>query len=256
MDRETLAGGTARIAAELRNQLTQMAAASQVLERSASGERDRAYLAVLNQGICRMLRIVGRMELAHRLTDEERIRCFPKDLDLSSWLEELGQRLESVLANIQVTFSLSCPPRLMVQADADLLQQMLLELIANAALAGTQVSLTVTQSEGKVCFTVSDNGPGVPSDRLSELFTTPEPGAHYGIALAQQIAELHGGRLMADPAPGRGLTMVAAIPLQESGYSGKLESPRAPWHSGGFDDVLVAMSNLLPSRAFLPEDLG
>lgn len=256
MDRETLGEGTARIAADLRNQLTQMAAASQVLERAAASEKDRTYLAVINQSICRMLRIVGRMELAHRLTGEDQIRCYPKDMDLGPWLEELSRRLESVLANIDVSFTLNCPSHLPVQADGELLQQMLLELIANAALAGTAVSLTVARKDGRVCFTVSDNGLGVPSDRLDQLFTTPEPGAHYGIALARQIAELHGGRLMADPAPGRGLTMVAAIPLKDGALSQQLDSPRAPWHSGGFDAVLVAMSNLLPARAFLPEDLG
>lgn len=256
MDRETLAAGTAHIAAELRNQLTQMAAASQVLERTAVTEKDRSYLAVLNQGICRMLRIVGRMELAHRLTDEEQIRCFPRDMDLGPWLEELGRRLESVLANIDVPFTLTCPSHLPVRADGELLQQMLLELIANAALAGTRVSLTVAQKDGRVCFTVSDNGPGVPSDRLDQLFASSEPGAHYGIALAQRIAELHGGRLMADPAPGRGLTMVAAIPLKAGAPGKQLESPRAQWHSGGFDAVLVAMSGLLPAQAFLPEELG
>lgn len=256
MDRETLGAGTARIAADLRNQLAQMAAASQVLERCAVSERDRAYLAVMNQSICRMLRIVGRMELAHRLTDGQNIRFVPADMDLGPWLEELGRRLESVLANIGVSFTLACPAHLPVQADGELLRQMLLELLANAALAGTQVSLTVARKDGKVCFTVSDNGPGVPSDRLDQLFTSPEPGAHYGIALAQRIAQLHGGRLMADPAPGRGLTMVAAIPLKDSAPGQRLDSPRAPWHSGGFDAVLVAMSGLLPARAFLPDDLG
>ena len=160
------------------------------------------------------------------------------------------------MANIDVAFSLTCPAHLTVQADAELLQQMLLELVANAALAGTRVSLAVSQNDGKLCFTVNDNGPGIPNDRLDQLFTSPEPGAHYGIALAQQIAELHGGRLMADPAPGRGLTMVAAIPLKSGAPGKQLESPRAPWHSGGFDSVLVAMSNLLPARAFLPEELG
>ena len=68
MDRESLAADTAKTAAALRSQLNQMAAASQVLERSTENEKGRAYLAIMNQSICRMLRIVGRMELGHRLT--------------------------------------------------------------------------------------------------------------------------------------------------------------------------------------------
>ena len=40
--------------ATLRSQLNQIAAASQMLEASAVGERSRTYLAVINQGICRL----------------------------------------------------------------------------------------------------------------------------------------------------------------------------------------------------------
>ena len=62
--------GAARAAAELRVQLAQMTAASQMLERCAWDEKSRGYLAALNQGICRMLRTVGRLELAGRLSKE------------------------------------------------------------------------------------------------------------------------------------------------------------------------------------------
>ena len=83
MDRETLAADTAKTAAALRSQLNQMAAASQVLERSTAGEKERTYLAVINQSICRMLRIVGRMELGHRLTDREKQQNQKKGTDHS-----------------------------------------------------------------------------------------------------------------------------------------------------------------------------
>ena len=63
MDTERLDQGTARTAAELRLQLAQMTAASQLLERGAQDEKSRRYLAALNQSICRMLRIVGRLEI-------------------------------------------------------------------------------------------------------------------------------------------------------------------------------------------------
>ena len=63
MDWERIEQGTARTAAQLRIQLAQMTAASQLLERCAWDEKSKGYLAALNQGICRMLRIVGRMEL-------------------------------------------------------------------------------------------------------------------------------------------------------------------------------------------------
>ena len=59
MERKPISAA-AHTAAALRSQLNQIAAASQMLEMSAEG-RSRSYLAVINQGICRMLRIVGRI---------------------------------------------------------------------------------------------------------------------------------------------------------------------------------------------------
>ena len=59
--------------AQLRMQLAQMTAASQLLEQYATDEKSRAYLSTINQSVCRMLRLVGRLELARRLTDEDEV---------------------------------------------------------------------------------------------------------------------------------------------------------------------------------------
>ena len=254
MDREALAAATAKTAAALRSQLNQMAAASQALERSTESEKGRAYLAIMNQSICRALRIVGRMELAHRLTGEDHIHFTPKYMDLTAWLEALCLRLEGVLADIGITFTLQCPKLLLAMVDGELLQQMLLELISNLALVGTDITLSADQKDGKLYFTLSDNGPGKAEGRPVLPAALEEQEEKASIDLARQIAELHGGTLVVSPVGDR-LSMAISIPLVE-GTTGQLESPRIPWHSGGFDPVLVAMSGLLPSRSFLPENLG
>ena len=254
MDRETLAADTVKTAAALRSQLSQMAAASQVLEHSTESEKGRAYLAIMNQSICRMLRIVGRMELGHRLTEEENIRFTPSYMDLAPWLEEMGRRLEGVLSDIGISFTLHRPDRLLAAVDAELLQQMLLELISNLVLVGTDITLTADQKGGKLYFTLSDNGPGKAEGRPVLPTVLEEQEEKSSIDLARQIAELHSGSLVVSP-HGDHLSMAISIPGME-GASGQLESPRSPWHAGGFDPVLVAMSGLLPSRSFLPENLG
>ena len=79
MERQELDQGTARTAAELRLQLAQMTAASQLLEHTARDEKSQDYLAAMNQSICRMLRIVGRLELSGRLGGEDpRLERAPK----------------------------------------------------------------------------------------------------------------------------------------------------------------------------------
>lgn len=255
MDRDNLAGDAAKTAAALRSQLNQMAAASQVLERNTGSEKGRAYLAVINQSICRMLRIVGRMELGQRLSGDDPARFSPKYLDLIPDLESMGRRLEGILADIGVAFTLQAPVRLLACADIGLLQQMLLELISHLALAGTDISLAVAEEEGKIRFTLRDSGPGSAEGRpkLPELLEEDEE--QTSIELARRIAQLHGGSLVVSPGADLSLSMVVSIPVTEPPALGQLESPRAPWRSGGFDPILVAMSQLLPSRSFLPENL-
>lgn len=256
MDRESLAASTARTAAALREQLSQITAVSQLLEQAVAGGRERTYLAVLNQSVCRMLRTIGRMELTHRLTEENEIRVFPALTDLGGMVDELGRQIEGVLAAAGVGFRWQGPQSLLANVDEGLIRYMLLELVSNGAKAGKHVSLTLTQRGDKACFSIGDDGEGVSPEKLTQMFDTEEALEGGGIPVAQRIAELHGGSLMADSMPGRGLTMVAIVPLREELPEGRLKSPAVPVPKGGFDEVLVAFSHLLPAESFLPEELN
>lgn len=254
MDRETPASDTAKTAAALRSQLNQMAAASQVLERNTSSEKGRAYLAVINQSICRMLRIVGRMELGQRLACES-IQPSLRHTDVSLFLEDLSARVKGVLGDIGISFDLHCPKYLYAAADSELLRQMLLELISNLALVSAKITLSVAPKDDRILFTLSDNGPGSADGRPSLPAQLEEQEEQSSIDLARKIAELHGGTLMISANENQSLSIAAAIPCKkDTGL--RLESTAASWRTGGFDSVLVAMSQLLPSRSFLPENLG
>ena len=243
-----------KTAASLRSQLNQMAAASQVLEHNTHDEKSRTYLAVINQSICRMLRIVGRMELGHRLSAED-YAISPRHLDLSGLLEDLSARLQGVLADIGISFRLTCPAHLSAVADSSLLRQMLLELISNLALAGTEISLTVTAKDDRICFQLQDNGPAAAEGRTRFPAGLEEDEEHSSLELARRIAELHGGTLMISAAEDSSLSVAVALPCKKDPTL-LLESASRTWHSGGFDSVLVALSQLLPARSFLPENLG
>ncbi|MBD5133509.1 MAG: HAMP domain-containing histidine kinase [Clostridiales bacterium] len=259
MDKERLDYGTARTAAELRLQLAQMTAASQLLERTAADERSRDCLAALNQGICRMLRIVGRLELSLRLGGEEPPRLERVPVDLARSTRELGERLAGLLAYAGVSLKVDAPERLHAQADEGLVEQMLMELVSNAAKAGKNVTLALACQGGQAVFTVEDDGPGIDPERLRYLFSSEEEAVPdwrrggVGVAVARRVAALHGGALVAGCAPGKGLRAVASIPLGTA-EGALLETPALAWDRGGFDEGLVALSDLLPARAFRPED--
>ena len=256
MMEENLEQGIQRTAAELRVQLAQMTAASQLLERSAFDETSAGYLAAMHQGICRMLRIVGRMELSGRLGGETPpVELTPTDL--GALTADLGRRMEGLLARAGVKLVVRSPELLPARADGELIRQLLLELVANGAKAGTEVTLTLKRDGDNAVFTVEDNGPGVVPEKLPFLFDSggqelPDwRRSGNGIAVARRIAALHGGRLIPVCAAGRGLSVTASIPLNRGGDDA-LQCPAVEWDRGGFDEAVVGLSHLLPVAVFAP----
>lgn len=264
MEQENLKSGTARQTAQLRIQLAQMTVASQMLEQCAFDEKSRGYLAAMNQGVCRMLRLVGRMELCERLGGEAP-DVKPEPTDLAELTADLGARMEGLLERAGVKLRISVPERLPARVDRELIRQLLLELTANAAKAakeagsGGRVTLTLKRDKNDAVFTVEDNGPGVSPEKIPFLFCSGGEDlpdwrrGGCGIAVARRIAALHAGRLAPLCEAGRGLIVAVSIPLNR-GVEEELHCPRTEWDRGGFDEAVVGLSHLLPAGVFVPEE--
>jgi len=107
------------------------------------------------------------------------------------------------------------PPNLALEADPDLLDQALINLVQNAfeAVAGRARPRVVLaaglDARGRVTVTVGDNGPGLPADAAERIFvpffTTKPQGSGIGLSIVRQIMVAHGGRV--EPVPcGTGAT--------------------------------------------------
>ena len=102
-----------------------------------------------------------------------------------------------------------------IQADPQLIEQVLINLIKNAmeALAQTeqpQVYLRARGEGNRLQVAVADNGPGIPDAVVERIFvpfyTTKEKGSGIGLSLSRQIMQLHKGSLSVFSAPGEGTT--------------------------------------------------
>ncbi|GGF32879.1 histidine kinase [Aliidongia dinghuensis] len=101
------------------------------------------------------------------------------------------------------------PPGLSVEADPDLIDQALINLVKNAfeAVAGCpapRVTLAAAlDGRGRVAVTVEDNGPGLPPGAAEQIFvpffTTKPAGSGIGLSLVRQIMVAHGGSV--EPVP-------------------------------------------------------
>jgi two-component system sensor kinase FixL len=73
---------------------------------------------------------------------------------------------------------------------------------------------------GAAQVSVRDTGPGLANKVQAQLFqpfiTTKEKGMGLGLSICRSIVDAHGGRLWAEPAPGRGVEFHFTLPLAES----------------------------------------
>ena len=107
-----------------------------------------------------------------------------------------------------------------VNADADQLEQLLINIVRNAVDATLEtngaVSIDWERVDGSLQLTVEDEGPGLPdtSNLFVPFFTTKPSGSGIGLALSRQIAEAHGGILtLENRTDARGCRAVLRLPL-------------------------------------------
>jgi PAS domain S-box-containing protein len=109
-----------------------------------------------------------------------------------------------------------------IMADRVQLQQVFMNLMLNAieAMADSGGELTVKSEmqDGQLQFSVSDTGPGLPPERIDQIFsaffTTKPQGSGMGLAISRSIVESHGGRLWATANRGAGATFSFTLPAR------------------------------------------
>ena len=113
------------------------------------------------------------------------------------------------------------PDNLTIMADDKLLAQVLINVVKNSIEAfdiskqGNKISINADRnSEGRILFTVQDNGPGMDADTLEKIFvpffTTKETGSGIGLSLSRQIMRIHNGNITCESSPGEG-TIISMI---------------------------------------------
>jgi two-component system, NtrC family, sensor histidine kinase HydH len=145
-----------------------------------------------------------------------------KPLDLAVPISQTLALIAGRARKQDVTVEFTPPPApLLVTADADQLQQLLVNLALNALDAmprGGKMRFDLRELSGsQVELTVRDTGPGVAANLLPSLFlpfvSTKETGLGLGLVTSRRIAETHGGSLHAANLPAGGACFTLRLPM-------------------------------------------
>jgi two-component system sensor histidine kinase KdpD len=210
---------------DLRTPLAAIAGASSTLLESG-GELDSAARRELAASIYdeseRLSRLVGNLLELTRLESG----AFQLKKDWHPIDEVLGaalERLRRLLADHKVQVDVPAEP-LLVRLDEVLIQEVLLNLIENAAKfspGGSRIRLSAREEAGAVVIEVADEGPGIPAGQEERVFEkffrdpigTGRAGVGLGLAIVKAIVDLHGGRVWAGSRPEGGAVFRFALPL-------------------------------------------
>jgi signal transduction histidine kinase len=114
----------------------------------------------------------------------------------------------------------NCQPPILLNLDKGKIQQVLLNLLNNAATAspsGAPVRLSAASANGCYILSVHDQGGGIPDEvreRVFDIFYTTKLAGHgtgIGLAICKSIVEMHGGTLSFKSEPGN-TTFIVNIP--------------------------------------------
>ncbi len=202
----------ADVSHELKNPLSSLRSAVETAARIDDAEKQKRLMAVIEQDVDRLDRLITDIANASRL-DAELARLAPEPVDVRHLLQTLAEVYRTTAKEGAPEIRLDLPQRgsLIAQADEDRLVQVLQNLIANAvSFTPPQgaIRIAAVAEKNTVTVTVEDDGPGIAPGKEEDIFKrfySERPageafGQHSGLGLSisRQIVEAVGGALQAE----------------------------------------------------------
>jgi signal transduction histidine kinase len=224
---------------------------AQLDRRRSVGEIAASLAHELSQPLTNIYLITDRIELALQQRKDESLNTYFQDLnrntkkagdilgrirafiqakssrfervELSQVVNDVSALISDLAYNESVDLQVSLPDEsLAVRADPVQLSQIFMNVLRNAIQATQgqavrRVHISVWRQGDTAHITLTDNGPGLPAEALSQVgtafFTTKTEGLGVGLSISKSIAQHHGGSLSIGNSPSGGAVVELLLPV-------------------------------------------
>src|SRR5438093_1316527 len=182
-------------------------------------------LNAIETNAIKLKELVGDMLDAQKL-DMKKMKFDHKDVDVTEMMYYLAENLRSTMDPKHIEFVNSTSEKLTLKSDKSRLEQVLNNIILNAVdfvPANTgKIEISAENKNGKVLFTVKDNGTGIPKDKQGRLFTQfyqldtsatrKHGGSGLGLSICKGIVNALSGEIWVESDEGTGASFYFTIP--------------------------------------------
>ncbi|MBD2506092.1 PAS domain S-box protein [Nostoc muscorum FACHB-395] len=226
---------------ELRTPLTAIRAALGLLQSGIYDKKPDKFKRMIEIAAIdsdRLVRLVNDILDLERLESDrtllEKTTCNAADLiqQAVAGVQALAQPAAGIANQQNITFKIH-PTNAQVWAAADAIVQTLTNLLGNAikfSPADSTITLSVQQQTDRVLFQITDQGRGIPSEKLETIFgrfqqvdasdSRTKGGTGLGLAICRSIIDQHGGQIWAESTLSVGSTFFFTLPLPGN-YAGE-----------------------------------
>jgi signal transduction histidine kinase len=215
---------------ELRSPLTNIIGFAHFLADPATGpltEKQREYLGYITASTNALLAIINNiLDLA--TIDAGAMTLSLGPVDIRNAMGAAAEGVQDRFAKDGIALDIRAATNVgSFVADERRLRQILFNLLSNAvgfSPKGETVTFSAERRTDAIVFSVTDRGPGIPTDMTDKVFGLFEThtlgsrhrGAGLGLSIVRSFVELHGGNVRIDSMPGRGTTVVCTFPLEHA----------------------------------------
>jgi PAS domain S-box-containing protein len=213
---------------ELRTPLNSIIGFTGIMLQGLTGEltsEQRAQLEMVNRAGRQLLGLVSDVLDLERI-EAGRVELDREDVDVSKVATALSETIRPMAEDMGLTVGLELQRApATVRTDRAKLEQILLNFLSNSVKyteTGGIMLVVESRADGSVAFTVRDTGLGIAPEDQESIFEefrqlpahpgAKHPGSGLGLSISRQLAELLGGHIELESAPGMGSTFTLVLP--------------------------------------------